>query len=784
MQTARSLLFFLLILGLDSCSRDPKGYVSRGNKFFERGRYKEAAIMYRNAIKVDQKYGEAYFRLAAAEIKLSHTPDAVGALRRSIELLPRDTPDWMNANYQYADILLSAVPNLRPAEQTATLDEIRTIQSAVLKTAPRSFETQKLSASLLLDEAIVSGQKFKTDEKRQKLEEALVAYQGALAAKPGDTKTMLAIAKIDMLSGRTGDGEAMYRQVIAKDKTLASPYQDLFNLYKSRQQNPQAEEILRQSIAAHPNDASLQYQLAGFYFAEKKTREMADLLTKLKAQSKTDPETFLKIGDFYAQIGDQDAAIKTYKEGMASDHGRRLEYQKRIIVALLRKGKKDEALQNVEEVLKANPKDLQAHDMKASFLLSQGQVDAAIGELQTVVSGDPNNVTARTNLGHAYTEKKDLSQASHQFEAALAVNPEYLPARTALAQIALLRHNPDLALSLAQGTLKINPTHGASMLLEGTAYVHKGEYDKARSILEPMIKANPTRADPMAELAIVDVLQKRYKEAEDLFRKAYEAEPTNLRGLMGIEQVRAETKDFDGLVRVVQEEVRKQPERVDLKRELANAEMRASRFDKAITDYQAVVDHYKSNPVEQAEIYGRIGQSCDLKGDVQCGIDNYRKARQISPSNTFYIRRIGELQERAGRSAEALASYREAWKLDPDDPVVMTRLASLMSDMGQNLDEALTLAQRARQRSPNLHDASDAIGFIYLKKGLSENAIEVFRDLTSKEEDNSTYHYHYGLALAQKGDRVGALRECKAALKYNPSRTEEAGIKDLLNKVS
>src|SRR5580692_4709144 len=108
----RKLLTFLpmLLLVLASCSRDPKvraqRYVDNGNKFFARERYKEASIMYRNAMKQDPRSGEAYYRLALTALKLSAYGDAYRALLRTVDLEPKNN----DAKSKLADIyLLSAV---------------------------------------------------------------------------------------------------------------------------------------------------------------------------------------------------------------------------------------------------------------------------------------------------------------------------------------------------------------------------------------------------------------------------------------------------------------------------------------------------------------------------------------------------------------------------------------------------------------------------------------------------------------------------------------------------
>ena len=73
---SRFFLPSLLVAALfvSACNTDPnvakKRYLASGNKYYDRGKYKEAVIMYKNALKKDLKYGEAYYRAALAELKL------------------------------------------------------------------------------------------------------------------------------------------------------------------------------------------------------------------------------------------------------------------------------------------------------------------------------------------------------------------------------------------------------------------------------------------------------------------------------------------------------------------------------------------------------------------------------------------------------------------------------------------------------------------------------------------------------------------------------------------
>ena len=84
---------------------------------------------------------------------------------------------------------------------------------------------------------------------------------------------------------------------------------------------------------------------------------------------------------------------------------------------------------------------------------------------------------------------------------------------------------------------------------------------------------------------------------------------------------------------------------------------------------------------------------------------------------------------------------------------------------------------------PNLTEVSDTLGLIYLRKNLSDNAIDIFKDLVTKEPNHATYRYHLGMAFSQKGDKPRALQELQHALKENPSNDEKEKIQQLMSRL-
>src|SRR5207302_4565263 len=78
-----------LLMCLAACSspqEKARRYVDTGNKYFEKGKYKEASIMYRRALQADMKNSQAHYRLALVDLKQGLLGEAHRSLLRATDL--------------------------------------------------------------------------------------------------------------------------------------------------------------------------------------------------------------------------------------------------------------------------------------------------------------------------------------------------------------------------------------------------------------------------------------------------------------------------------------------------------------------------------------------------------------------------------------------------------------------------------------------------------------------------------------------------------------------------
>ena len=137
-----------------------------------------------------------------------------------------------------------------------------------------------------------------------------------------------------------------------------------------------------------------------------------------------------------------------------------------------------------------------------------------------------------------------------------------------------------------------------------------------------------------------------------------------------------------------------------------------------------------------------------------------------------------------GKFRESIAVLDKYLAAHPNDALALNGMAFFICENGGNLDQALAFVQRALQTSPGQPSYTDTLGCVYLKKGLRDSALQVFRNLVKNYPKYSTFRYHLGLALLETGDKQGAKKELESALADHASPQDEARIKALLGKIS
>ena len=319
----RILILVLSALLLASCSRDPNvvkaRYLESGNKYFDRGRYREASIMYRNALAKDALFGQAHYKLALAEMHLGRVPQAVGSLRRAMERIPPTAAEHWDAALRLADIYVAA------SRDPQLLAEARDIAGKLLAKDPDSFDGHRLTGDLAYVDARLAFGANNRQAAESLLQAAIASYRKADSVKPEQPGLRMALARTLGASRAYAEAEALYRGVIAKDSHQVQAHTELYQLFLWQKKVNEGQEALKAAVAANPKQFGLLTLLAAHYYGLQRREEMAGVLRRMKDRSAEFPDAYMMAGDFYLRVGDGAAALKEYQEGIEKDARRKLE---------------------------------------------------------------------------------------------------------------------------------------------------------------------------------------------------------------------------------------------------------------------------------------------------------------------------------------------------------------------------------------------------------------------------------------------------------------------------
>ena len=764
MKSRKLLLLLPVVFFVASCSRDPKvqaqRYVENGNKFFEKGKFKEASIMYRRALQKDLRFGEAYYRLALTEINLAAFGDAVRSLRRAVEL----QPDNADASVKLADIYIIAAAQDKGNSQQY-LKEAKDLAGKLLERDGKSYDGHRIEGQIAL---------LENDAPL-----AVAQLQAAALLKPDQTELSMAYVQALAANKQFDEAEKLALSVIDKHPTFAPMYDALYLYYMNAQKLTQAEGILKRKVENNQRQSNFRVQLAAFYLYTQKHAEFEKTMLELNHESQY-PDGHLVAGDFYFyRTRDFDAARAQYDAGQKAFPKEKAIYQKRMVELLAITGKSAEANQLLAAILKDNPKDTDAIAMRAALMLTTGdaaQINQAVNDLQSLVAKAPDNHLLHFNLARGYLAKNDAEQARLQLEAAIKLRPDFVVARDMLARIYLNKKDYARALKEAEDAIAMNKNDLEARLTRASALMAIGDGKKARDEIEGILQVAPNNPDARYQSGVLAWQQRDYKSAQDAFAQLSKINPKDSRGLLGVVETLASQNRLGEGIKLVEDALAREPGRRDLMQALANLYVRDMRYDAAMARYQELL---KTEP-KSADLLLRVAETQRRKGDINGAIDTFRRASQAAPTDSRPLLQLGLLLDGTGRRDQAKPVYEQVLKIQPDQPIALNNLAFIKAEDGQDLDEALTMAQRARQGMPNSPDVMDTLGWIYLKKNLSDDAVRTFKELVMADPNRAAYRYHYGMALLQKGDKPSAKRELEAAIKFNPSKDDAGKIQKLL----
>jgi arylsulfatase A-like enzyme/Flp pilus assembly protein TadD len=236
-------------------------------------------------------------------------------------------------------------------------------------------------------------------------------------------------------AGRTEEGIALLKEIIAERKDFHLAYTYLSNFLQQQNRPVEAEAVLRDALANNPDSFRIMTALGIIMIDNGRYDEAIDLLRKSLATIDFDPETWNYLGVAYWNKGLYEEALDAYDRALGLDANYPIVFNNRgsLYLARFLKAKQPAdltlAAADFRKSVELDPKYASAWNGLGVSLLQSGDITGAIVAWKKAVELKPDFGFALYNLGLGLLGQGEKSEALKYFMSYKNLAYATLPAR-------------------------------------------------------------------------------------------------------------------------------------------------------------------------------------------------------------------------------------------------------------------------------------------------------------------------------------------------------------------
>jgi predicted O-linked N-acetylglucosamine transferase (SPINDLY family) len=334
-------------------------------------------------------------------------------------------------------------------------------------------------------------------------------------------QTMLQQAIQAFQSGNFDSADLILKRVLQADsKNL--PALHILGLIKASQANhKEAADFLGRAARIHPNDASIQYNLAKALADSGNNKDAIAHHKKAVALAANNPEAWLNYGKSASNLGRYEDALVWF--------GKALSLKPDYAEALLNKGailkvlkKLEEAIALAEQALSINPNLVEAWSNKGGALKELKRFDEAVIHYDKAISLKPDYHEAWSNKGVTLHELKRFDEAIAHYDKALSLKSDYAEAWSNKGATLHELKRFDEAIAHYDKAISLKPDYHETWSNKGVALYELNQFDEAITHYDKALSLKPDYHEAWANKGSTLNLLKKHSESAKCFQKALE----------------------------------------------------------------------------------------------------------------------------------------------------------------------------------------------------------------------------------------------------------------------
>ena len=325
-------------------------------------------------------------------------------------------------------------------------------------------------------------------------------------------------------SGNFDSADLILKRVLLVDsKNLAALH--VLGLIKVTQANfTEAADYLTRAARIHPNDASIQYNLAKALADSGNDKDALVHHKRAVALAPNNPEAWLSYGKTASNLGRYEDALVWYGNAISL----KPDYAEASLnkgATLKELGRYEEAIAFAEQALAINPNLTEAWSNKGVALKELKRYDEAIVHYDKALGLKPEYAEAWSNKGVTLHELKRYDEAIAHYDKALSLKPDYHEALTNKGVTLHELKRYDEAIVHYDKALGLKPEYAEAWSNKGVTLHELKRYDEAIAHYDKALSLKPGFAEAWSNKGVTLNEFKRFDEAIAHYDKALSLKP-------------------------------------------------------------------------------------------------------------------------------------------------------------------------------------------------------------------------------------------------------------------
>ncbi|MGD1876723.1 MAG: XrtA/PEP-CTERM system TPR-repeat protein PrsT [Kiloniellaceae bacterium] len=455
-------------------------------------------------------------------------------------------------------------------------------------------------------------------------------------------------------------------------------------------------------------------------------------------------------------------------------------------VALVDSGKLSEAEAAFERALEKAPDDISVADNVATILRMQGRVDEARSFMDKALERHPDNVKMLIDYAALETGEEIYDAADEYLQRALAASPENETALLRLARLDELRGNSDAATRKYHDILEKGSGAPAAYLGLARLALAEQDYTAAQDQLGELLQKRPDNIDGLFLQAEAERGLGQVQNALATLERTAVLAPGSADVQFWLARSYLDNNEIPKASAALDRAIELEPENVEARTTAIRLAIQSAETDKAVT----LVATAPATVADDVDILNLAGQIAIARGDVGEGLEKLEAARgglqelrgptareisvgmaqaywasnepqsaaavlrdwyQANPEDLQVALLLASSERAIGADDKAETVLRAVIDKESDNWAARNDLAMLLHDGGRN-DEALAMAEGARELAGDNPYVLDTLGLIHMARGSEGDALALLEKSNALAPDNREIAFHLAQALAASNE--------------------------------